>query len=476
MKFFATTIYILTTVLTHPLSAAYFGNGMKIGEVNQGSAIIWTRLTQTPQFNMQGHMFIEFEAGKDERGRDQKGSRYPEGAKLEDMAFSLMGAHGDVRITYWPDGDLNKVETQWLAVDPEKDFTLQRELKNLKPNTSYQVAISGRRPGGQTTSLVRGQFKTAPDSEDAAEVAFTVVTCHDFNRRDELANGHRIYPSMALLVKPDFLVHAGDIEYYDKPNPWARNVELARYKWNRIFALPYQRDFYRQTAAYFIKDDHETLKNDSWPGQTYGDLTWEQGLALYREQVPMGENTYRTVRWGKDLQIWMVEGRDFRSPNTMPDGPDKTIWGEEQKAWFFKTFSESDATFKVLISPTPIVGPDRESKTDNHSNKVFAWEGNQIREFLSSHKNVFVACGDRHWQYATVDPKTGVREFSVGPGSDIHAGGFKESLKTEAHKYLRIKGGFLSVSVERAKGTPQINFTHHDVHGTIQHRETFLSE
>ena len=72
MKFFATTIYILTTVLTHPLSAAYFGNGMKIGEVNQGSAIIWTRLTQTPQFNMQGHMFIEFEAGKDKEAGTKK--------------------------------------------------------------------------------------------------------------------------------------------------------------------------------------------------------------------------------------------------------------------------------------------------------------------------------------------------------------------------------------------------------------------
>ena len=46
----------------------------------------------------------------------------------------------------------------------------------------------------------------------------------------------------------------------------------------------------------------------------------------------MGEQTYRTFRWGKDLQIWLVEGRDFRSPNNMPDGPDKTIWGAEQKA------------------------------------------------------------------------------------------------------------------------------------------------
>ena len=218
------------------------------------------------------------------------------------------------------------------------------------------------------------------------------------------------------------------------------------------------------------------MKNDAWPGQTYGDLTWEQGLAIYREQVPIGEKTYRTIRWGKDLQIWMVEGRDFRSPNTMPDGPDKTIWGEEQKAWLFQTMEASDASFKVLISPTPIVGPDRGSKNDNHANEGFAWEGNQVREFLGKQKNTFVLCGDRHWQYATVDDETGVREYSAGAGSDMHAGGFKMELRTDEHKYLQIKGGFLGVNVKRSKDVPLITLTHYDVDGTMQHRETFASE
>ena len=66
--------------------------------------------------------------------------------------------------------------------------------------------------------------------------------------------------------------------------------------------------------GYFLKDDHDTLKNDAWPGQKYGDLTWDQGVALFREQFPLGDKTYRTVRWGKDLQVWMVEGG---TPNTL---------------------------------------------------------------------------------------------------------------------------------------------------------------
>ena len=87
---------------------------------------------------------------------------------------------------------------------------------------------------------------------------------------------------------------------------------------------------------------------------------------------------YRTVRWGKDLEVWLVEGRDFRSPNNMPDGPDKSIWGGEQKEWLKKTLLASDATFKILVSPTPIVGPDRGNKADNHANSRVRSRGQRV--------------------------------------------------------------------------------------------------
>jgi phosphodiesterase/alkaline phosphatase D-like protein len=89
----------------------------------------------------------------------------------------------------------------------------------------------------------------------------------------------------------------------------------------------------------------------------------------------------------------MVEGRDFRSPNTMPDGPDKTIWGAEQKAWFKRTVEASDAAFRVLISPTPVIGPDRERKNDNHANEGFTHEGNELRQFIAEQKNMVVVTG-----------------------------------------------------------------------------------
>jgi alkaline phosphatase D len=206
------------------------------------------------------------------------------------------------------------------------------------------------------------------------------------------------------------------------------------------------------------------------------EFTFRQGQAIFREQVPMGDLTYRTRRYGKDLQVWCVEGRDYRSANDMPDGPGKTIWGAEQKRWFKETLAASDAAFRVLISPTPLVGPDRDTKRDNHSNKVFQHEGDELRGFLAGQKNAIVICGDRHWQYMSVDPKTGLREYSCGPASDVHAGGWQQSdYRPDYHKFLRVKGGFLSATVERNDDVPSLTLRFHDVDGGVEFEDRILA-
>lgn len=446
-------------------AGVYMADGIKIGEVRQDSAIIWTRLTRNRERNVAGLAFTE------ER------TVVPEGRTLDDMEGSVPGIGGEVRGVYWPQGmEDKKSETAWRAVDPKADFTCQLALAGLKAGTEYRLEVQGRAGDtGAPSCRVSGSFQTPPESGVAAKVTFVAVTCQEYPRRDDPQNGHKIYSLMSKR-KPDFFVHTGDIEYYDKPYPFAKTAELARFKWNRIFAMPFQREFHRDVSSYFMKDDHDCLKDDCWPGQKYGKLTWEQGLALFREQVPMGTETYRTFRWGRDLQIWLVEGRDFRSPNTEPDGPGKTIWGARQKQWFFDTVQRSDAAFRILVSPTPLVGPDRQNKNDNYANKGFAYEGGEIRRFLGGQKNMYVICGDRHWQYASVDPATGVREFSTGPSSDAHAGGFSEPLRTPRHRYLRIKGGFLAVAVEHTAGKPAITFRHYGTDDRIYHEEKFAAE
>ena len=124
----------------------------------------------------------------------------------------------------------------------------------------------------------------------------------------------------------------------------------------------------------------------------------------------------------------------------------------------------------MVISATPIVGPDRSGKNDNHANVGFQTEGDWLRALLASQRNTYSICGDRHWQYVSEDPVTGLVEFSCGPTSNAHAGGFGSEPR-QMHRYLRVRGGFLSVTIAREWGVPVATFKHHDVEGQVTNTE-----
>lgn len=460
----------------------FFATGIKIGEVTAHSAIIWTRLTENPQrigsdapmptilYHIEGSDSL-FKQPKGRKSNSIPVVQYPEGYSVKNIEGACPGTNGQVRVLYREESAPEWQETEWQKVDPSADYTSQFHLKNLDANSNYVIQVEAAPLNSKEVSAtINGRFKTAPEPTDAERVVFTVTTGTAYPDKDLGDLGFKIYGQM-LKLDPSFFVHTGDIIYYDR---MAKTPELARWHWDRMYSLPSNIEFHRQVASYFIKDDHDFWMNDAWPGMEtkfMGEFTWQQGLKIFPEEVPMGKSTYRTIRWGKDLQIWLVEGRDFRSPNTDPDGPNKTIWGKEQKEWFFRTVAESDATFRVLISPTPIVGPDRENKHDNHSNKNFATEGNEIRNFLGKQKNMWVVCGDRHWQYVSEDPKTGVREYSCGPASNEHAGGWSNDMLRPQHRYLNVTGGFLAVTVERVDDKPVCSFRHYSVDGEVLNEE-----
>lgn len=447
-----------------PQQGPHQANGIKIGEVDAESAVVWARATRDPAPVAEGPELAR-EPGA------AGGDPLAAGVSLDEVRHAVPGAPGELRVVYWPAGEPEAaLETPWSPVSAERDFTHQFALRGLAAGREYGLRCEARPgPGELVSSSVAGRFRTAPPADEARRVVFTVVTGQGFHRRDEPEAGHRIYRSMAAL-EPDFFVHTGDVVYYDKPGPFAKTVALARFKWNRMYGLPLQRDFHARTASYFMRDDHDTLKNDCWPGQRYGELSWEDGLRIFREEVPSGESGYRRVRWGRDLEVWLLEGRAYRSPNGQPDGPGKTILGAEQLAWLRAGLERSDATFRLVVSSTPIVGPDRSNKNDNHANRGFRTEGEALRRLLADLDDAFVICGDRHWQYVSVDPASGLCEYSCGPTSDAHAGGFPDE-PTPMHEYLRVAGGFLSGTVERRSGSPVLVLRHHDVDGGVRHED-----
>jgi hypothetical protein len=53
--------------------------------------------------------------------------------------------------------------------------------------------------------------------------------------------------------------------------------------------------------------------------------------------------TYRTHGLNDLVQIWLTGVRDHRDANTSPLGPEKSIWGEDQREWLKRARCEDVA-------------------------------------------------------------------------------------------------------------------------------------
>jgi len=221
-----------------------------------------------------------------------------------------------------------------------------------------------------------------------------------------------------------------------------------------------------------MKDDHDILSNDCGPLTRTGELTYADGVRLFREQTALPEIANRTFRWGRDLQVWLMEGRDYRTPDwTEKRTPQPTLWGHDQIRWLQETLAASTATHRLVITTVPVVGPDRSNKDDNYANAGFETEGREIRRMLSRHRNLTVITGDRHWQYVSVDPATSLNEWSVGPSTAAHASGWDEKTPRPEHRFLRTgHGGFLSGLVTPTATGASLELRLHDVDGKVVHR------
>ena len=448
----------------------YLATGIRIGDVSQTEAVIWARLTKNKNRVNDAPLPISLYTDPTtnkrhlrKTRRDKDGTVYfPQGYDINTVEGAVPGIKGELRVHYKPDDLSSWKYTDWEAVDPEANYSKKFVLDKLHPGKTYELLVEARPENGITSAQMKGKFKTPPDINSSRKIVFGASTCQGYPDQDH-PDGYKIYPFLESLDL-DFFVHAGDILYYDN---LAKNKSMAHYHWDRMFSLPTNKSFHAQVTSYFEKDDHDAWFNDSYRGiksSFMGDFTFDQGLAVFRQEMPIKDKTYRTFRWGKDLQIWLVEGRDYRSPNPQADGPDKTIWGKEQMEWFKQTVEASDATFKILISPTPVIGPDRSQKKDNHSNKGFYHEGEIIRKFIASQPNMYVICGDRHWQYVSEHQDYGIVEFSIGANSDDHAGGWKQEDVRPEHLYLNVVGGTMTVTID-PKGKGSISVVHYDVNG-----------
>jgi alkaline phosphatase D len=261
-----------------------------------------------------------------------------------------------------------------FTTGPETDFTLAISIEGLTPATRYRfyvvAGIKGRE-GVPTEARVAmpGEFTTLPDMKSHAPVTF--AWSGDLGGQGRCRRGAAGYPIFDVMRARslEFFLFLGDTIYGDdlcpsppnEPGADFRATNLAEYRARHrdqrgAAAL---RRFLANGPVSVIWDDHE-VRND-FAGSF--DSQMPAGRQALREYWPIRvapedpHRLYRAVRAGADLELFILDTRQYRSRNADQDGPAKTMLGEHQLQWLLKGLTESTATWKVIVSSVPLSIP-----------------------------------------------------------------------------------------------------------------------
>lgn len=333
-------------------------------------------------------------------------------------------ATGPVLVLYevaLDEGFRQVVATGEIETDETRDHTVKLKPVGLEPFATYYYRFTAL---GVTSPV--GRTKTAPTPEQDAGVRFAFASCQDFV-------GRYYHSWEALLTEEaevDFVLFLGDYIYETTGDPQfqtpdeARRIELpdglplddspdgnraaltlADY---RALYRQYRRDPHlkrvHQLYPFIVKwDDHE-FANDAWQdhatdfAESRGDekstarreaadrAWWEYQPAdvFYDETASYPEDIriYRALRYGRHVDLLLIDGRYHRADHLIPEGPvdlsigkfaansalgsrnfvlksefdareaaaRPSLLGATQKAWLLDALRSSDATWKFLAS------------------------------------------------------------------------------------------------------------------------------
>jgi alkaline phosphatase D len=247
-----------------------------------------------------------------------------------------------------------------LTASVVDDLTTKTLVTALSPATRYRYRVT------QDGASAAGEFVTAPEPTEPARVRFLWsgdLGGGGFCR--PLSGGYAIFPAMRRYPA-DFFVFVGDTAYTDVPcdkpdtAPGAnfRAVTLPQFRARHLYN---RRDaglqaLLRGLSVYAIWDDHE-VRND-FAGTTHPLMPLgRQAFLDYWPIAPPPEEPgrlYRRVRWGRLLELFILDTRQYRTDNGVADGPGKTMLGSAQRRWLLDGVTSSTATWKVVVSSVPL--------------------------------------------------------------------------------------------------------------------------
>jgi alkaline phosphatase D len=466
--------FALALLAAPAAEAAGFRYGVTSGDVTRGSAILWGRADQT------GTVVLEVARGR---------------------AF-----HRDLK-------------TYELEAKASNDLTVQRKVRGLVAGKRYWFRF---RKGSSKSQ--RGTFVTAPARSADKTIRFAFSGDTDFTPGPggtrPFWNRGGVFRRMRL-ERNAFNIHLGDTIYSDSEvpgrlQPIALRVgaKWAKYKLNlgngHLVAL-------RKSAGFYsVWDDHEFMNDFSRKENVFssgrvgeratvtinGETLYKRGVRAFRDYAPVTytdrDGIYRRVRWGRNLELFFLDQRSFRSakaskggvcdnPQTgradqAPTGPQSVrnvfgaaipstgltapvsrrclaalrshhqkFLGRRQYRRFTDEIERSTARFKVIVNELPI--------QQYYIDPYDRWEGyvherRRLLRFLRDHvKNAIFLTTDVHAtlvnpaRFQTLEPggvkSSGIFDFTVGPAATENYSGEIDGTTGSAGSGALVDAAFL---------------------------------
>jgi len=334
-----------------------------------------------------------------------------------------------------------------VLTGPETDFTLTVSFEHLSPGIRYRYSVLAEDPDQRERAsrphvASQGEFTTLPDPDTSAPVTF--AWSGDLGGQERCRQGEAGYPIFDTIrgQRPDFFIFLGDTIYADgvclsppnEPGSNAIATTLPEYRAKHDYqrGAPALRRFLESVPVYVTWDDHEVKNNFAGPFETQ----MAAGRQAFREYWPIHTNVsdphrlYRTIRYGADLEMFLLDTRQYRSRNADPDGPAKTMLGAAQLQWLLEGLAASTATWKVVVTSVPLsvpkgggsAVPGYDGWAGGSDGTGFERERQVIVEGILEKRlsNVVFLGGDIHWVQANVydpnrDGTPDFYEFISGP-------------------------------------------------------------
>jgi hypothetical protein len=286
--------------------------------------------------------------------------------------------------TSWPG-----VVSSSMVTSNTVDLTATIDITGLTSDTAYEyrALVNGvAQPGTE------GAFRTLPSTGAAAAIRFAVGA--------DLSFGDDPYPILDAIATqaPDFTLLIGDQIYVDEPVvAQATSWEYGR-KYRENWSEPHFADFTRSSPSFMIWDDHEIL--DNWDAGKTGRYVparsaYDDYQGSHNPAPRVAGELYYAFSAGR-AGFYVMDTRSYRSPESDPDGPAKTMLGTTQKQDLENWLLTSTDRFKFLVST--IMWNDH-GTTGNDSWFGYQTERLEIFNYVKTHHicGVVLLSGDQHW-------------------------------------------------------------------------------